>query len=359
MSFLKEKIASIPNSNYYCNTLEKLDKGSVTVSCNTLDCDTRRDNMKKYRHLTFEDRIYIEVWQWERKSLNYIARRLGVHPSTVSRELKRGATGWLQIGYRADLGERRKRIEGAKKGRRPKLVGRLGELVVALLRRDWSPEQISGRLKLEQGIQLSHETIYSFVKRDKDSGGNLYLHLRHGKRRRRKRFAIPRVRQDILNRRHISQRPEIVNKRERIGDWERDLMFSQSRREALLTFVERKTLLTVLRKVQSKSPREIARQTIKAMKNKNCLTLTNDNGFEFREHQFESKVLGIPIYFTNPYSSWEKGTCENTNGLIRQYFPRDQKLKEMTHAKLRDIEKRLNSRPRKKLGFQTPLEACT
>ena len=118
-------------------------------------------------------------------------------------------------------------------------------------------------------------------------------------------------------------------------------------------------MYTVLRRVESKSPKEIARKTISAMASEDCLSITNDNGFEFREHEFESQKLNVPIYFTNPYSSWEKGTCENVNGLIRQYFPRDQKLKEMTHDKLRHIEKRLNTRPRKKLGFQTPLEACT
>src|SRR6266700_2727836 len=123
--------------------------------------------MKGYRHLTFEDRIYIEVWHWERKSLSYIATRLGVHPTTISRELRRGATGQLGIGYRADLAERKRRLEGAKKGRRRKLVGELQMLVKELIERDWSPEQISGRLRLERGLRISHETIYSWVQRDR------------------------------------------------------------------------------------------------------------------------------------------------------------------------------------------------
>lgn len=313
--------------------------------------------MKKYRQLTFEDRIYIEVWHWERKSLRYMASRLGVHASTISRELKRGKTGTLGIGYRADLGQQKQRFYGSKKGRKAKLVGSHKVIVTELLSRDWSPSQISGRLKLECGISISHETIYKFVKTNKSNGGDLYLHLRHGRRRRRKRFSVPRVRQDILNRRHISERPDVINERQRIGDWERDLMFTRSRKEALMTFVERKTLLTVLRRVESKSPNEIAEKTIAAMREQKCLSITNDNGFEFREHEFESKELGIPIYFTNPYSSWEKGTCENINGLIRQYLPKDEKLKEMTDEILRKIEQRLNTRPRKKLGFRTPLEA--
>jgi IS30 family transposase len=315
--------------------------------------------MRKYRQLTFEDRIYIEVWRWERKSLRYIAKCLGVNASTISRELKRGSTGWLDIGYRADLGEKKRRSESSKKGRKAKLVGDLRLLVIDLLRRDWSPEQISGRLKLERRILVSHETIYQLVKVDKKSGGSLFLHLRHGRRRRKKRFAVPRIRADILNRLHISQRPELINMRQRIGDWERDLMFVQSRREALMTFVERKTLLTVLCRVESKSPKEIARKTIAAMQGQVCHSITNDNGFEFREHEYESCSLKIPIYFTNPYSSWEKGTNENTNGLIRQYLPKKSKLEGLTDEYVIEIQNRLNTRPRKKNGFQTPLEAST
>lgn len=315
--------------------------------------------MSSYRHLTFEDRIYIEVWRWERKSLRYMASRLGVHPSTISRELKRGATGSLGMGYRADLAERRRRAEGAKKGRSLRLVGELKELVIELIKRDWSPEQISGRLKLERGICVSHETIYSFVKADRNQGGSLYLHLRHGRRRRRKRFAVPRVRTDILNRRHISTRPRVINERKRVGDWERDLMFCQSRKSALMTFVERKTLFTVLRRVESKSPKEIADRTVAAMSKVICRSITNDNGFEFRCHEQESQQLGVPIYFTNPYSSWEKGTCENMNGLIRQYFPKQQYLKDLTDEKIAEVEQLLNSRPRKRLGFHTPLEALS
>ncbi len=318
--------------------------------------------MKKYRQLTFEDRIYIEVWQWERKSLRYMASRLGVHASTISRELRRGRTNknysWCW-GYRADLGEQHRRLLAYKKGRHTKIVGGLATLVTELIKRDWSPEQISGRLKLECKIKVSHETIYSFIKANKVSGGDLYKHLRWSRRRRKKRFYVPRQRADIVARRHISTRPEEINKRKRFGDWERDLMFAQSRREALLTFVERQTLLTVIKRVKSKSPREIAAKTIEAMSHQVCKSITNDNGFEFREHIYESKTLGAEIYFTNPYSSWEKGTCENTNGLIRQYLPKNETMKEVTDETIKKIEKLLNTRPRKKLGFQTPLEAST
>jgi transposase, IS30 family len=311
-----------------------------------------------YRQLRFEDRIYIEVFQSEKVSQKSIAKRIGVHPSTICRELKRGATVFKKLSYRADLGEGHKRRVAQKKGRRRKLVGDLGQVVSELIRKDWSPEQIRGRLKLERGISISHETIYKFIKVNKNQGGDLYLHLRHGKRRRRKRFAIPRIRADILNRRHITERPEIIDKRERFGDWERDLIVSRARKEAVLTIVERKTLLTLLKKVENKSPQEISQKTFQALGKQVCHSLTNDNGFEFRWHEYESEILKVPIYFASPYASWEKGTCENINGLVRQYLPKKTKLKELTDDHLNKIEISLNTRPRKKLGYLTPTEAA-
>lgn len=339
--------------------MEKIESGQLAATCHTFDYHTESDNMKKYRQLTFEDRIYIEVWHWERKSLRFMAKRLGVHASTISRELRRGGTGELKIGYMGHLGEGHRRKTDKRRGRKSKLTGDLLKYVEERLLEGWSPEQISGRLKLSGKESISHETIYRFLKANKKSGGKLYLSLRHGHRRRKKRFSIPRVRNDILNRRHIDTRPTEINNRSRIGDWERDLMFGDSRKSALLTFVERSTLFAVIRKVESKSPKEIAEKTIGAMKFLDCKSITNDNGFEFRNHEHESKTLDIPIYFTNPYSSWEKGTCENLNGLIRQYFPKRSTMKEITNETVRAIAERLNSRPRKSLGFQTPLEAFT
>jgi transposase, IS30 family len=337
--------------------LKKIETGQLTIpSCHTFSCEAKGGHMRKYRQLGFEDRIYIEVWQSEKVNQATIAKRLGVHRSTICRELKRGKSDWGRRTYQAHLGESHMHRSSRMRGRPCKIVGELKEVVIRLIREDWSPEQICGRLKLEKGIQLSHETIYSFIYSDKKNNGSLYFHLRRGRRRRKKRFTVPRIRADILNRKNISDRPEIINSRERVGDWERDLMFAQSRSEALLTMVERKTLFTLLRRVESKSPKVIAEKTISALSQQCCLSITNDNGFEFRDHQKESTALNVPIYFTNPYSSWEKGTCENLNGLVRQYMPRTKVLKEMTDEQIKQIEDRLNSRPRKKLGFKTPLE---
>lgn len=316
--------------------------------------------MKKgYRHLTFEKRIYLEVYRWESKSLSYIASRLNVSRSTISRELRRGRRelGRFEHTYRADLAEGRIRESNARKGRKRKIVGELERLVRHLIEQDWSPAQISGRLRLELGIRVSHETIYRYLKRDRTQGGSLHRHLRCGRRFRRRRFYVPRVRQAILNRIGIEHRPQVTERRQRAGDWERDLIFSQGRSQILLTLVDRKTRYTLIRRVMSASPVEVARKTRSALQGQPCRSLTNDNGMEFSRHEQEARRLGIPIYFTRPYASWERGTCENTNGLIRQYFPKRKPLEEMTHEKLQAIQERLNSRPRKTLGFRTPLEA--
>lgn len=312
--------------------------------------------MRKYRQLTFEDRIYIEVLHWERRTQKEIAELLGVHRSTICRELKRGRTGTLGIGYMGYIGEKRRRIKAGLRGRKCVITGSLERQIVSCLKNGWSPEQISGRLKYEGRRSVSHEAIYQYVQRDRNSGGKLFLNLRWGHKRRKKRFSVPRVRSDILARKPMSERPEIINKRERLGDWERDLMFGDSKKSALLTIVDRKSRYTIIRKVKSKSPKEVSEQTRQALDQEIKHSLTNDNGFEFRFHERESEDLKIPIYFTAPYASWEKGTNENTNGLIRQYFPKRSLIKGLTDEKIKEIEKRLNTRPRKGLGFQTPLE---
>lgn len=335
-------------------------EGQLSDLCQTFDYEIERKDMKKYRQLTYGDRVYIDVLNFQRKSRKEIADSLGVNTSTIYREIKRGcssAQGWRHC-YRAELAEQAKRLGASKRGRRRKIEGELEKYIIEKLKAKWSPEQISGRLVIEGGKKISYETIYGYIKRDRDRGGKLFLNLRHGKRKRKKRFAVPRVRADILNRRKIETRPEVINKRERIGDWERDLVFGNSKKAAILTAVDRKSLLTVIRKVESKSPAEISQVTEAIFKSGDyvCHSITNDNGFEFRYHEQESRKLSVPIFFANPYSSWEKGTSENTNGLIRQYFTHQTKMENFTNEDAKEIENSLNNRPRKKLGFKTPIE---
>ena len=353
------KMGAGPNSSYYRNRqkyLEINEDGQLAISCHPLSYHTKRNDMRKYRQLTFEDRIYMEVCIWQGMTQKRIAEKINCHPSTITREKVRL---WAvdHIGrYRADSGQKRNRGELKKRGRKNKLTPELTKQIIEKLNLCWSPEQISGRFKLDKIAEISHETIYKFIKRDRDKGGKLYLKLRHGRRRRKKRFAVPRVRADILARKSIHDRPPEINQRTRAGDWERDLMFGDSRSSALITFIDRKTKFSLIRVVQSKSPTEVARVTIELLSRELCHSITNDNGFEFRNHEEESKTLGIPIYFTNPYSSWEKGTCENLNGLVRQYFQQHYPMKEMTNEKAIEIQNLLNNRPRKGLGYLTPSE---
>lgn len=319
--------------------------------------------MKKYRQLTFGDRVYIEVLNAERKSKQEIADRLGCDVTTVWREYRRGTTSrsgyMLDHCYGATKGEKQRVAGARRRGRKPKIVGKLAAYVREKIQLNWSPEQISGRLKLEGLPTVSHETIYAYLAKDKGQGGRLYLHLRWSRRKRRKRFGVPRVRADLVNRKSIEERPAKINDRLRVGDWERDLVFGSSRSTALLTAVDRVSLFTLIRKVSSKSPREIAEVTFSLFGpgKMKCHSLTNDNGFEFRNHESESERLQVPIYFTHPYSSWEKGTNENTNGLIRQYFSPQTNMEKFTDEHAKKIEEALNTRPRKKLGYRTPEES--
>jgi IS30 family transposase len=354
----------LPNSRYYCpEFIERIEKADCQLPelCHTFIYYDKRGAITMHRQLTFLDRIYIEVLDFERERKKKIAKKLRVDVTTIRRELKRGnasKTGWFDC-YKADFAEKKARAGLKRRGRKRKIRGELEDYIKERLKDGWSPEQISGKLKRENRPSVSYEAIYQYLERDRDNGGRLYLYLRHGNRRRKKRFYIPRSKVNIELKKSIEERPKIINDRERIGDWERDLMFGDSRKAGLLTFVERKTLYTLLAKVESKSPKEISNTTIQLLRGNNCIlkSLTNDNGFEFAAHTFESKELGVPIYFTHPYSSWEKGTNENTNGLIRQYFPKKTPIKELTYEKIISIQTSLNSRPRKKLGFSTPHEA--
>lgn len=224
------------------------------------------------------------------------------------------------------------------------------------LRLDWSPEQISGWMKRYEKDTVSHESIYQYVYADKRAGGDLYKHLRCQKKYR-KRYGSKDRRGKIPNRVSIEQRPEVVEERERIGDWEADTIIGNRKKQAIVTLVERKSRFTLMEKVE----RRTAVATEKAIV---CLwqpyqprthTVTFDNGKEFSNHQEIAQQLQADMYFAHPYASWERGTNENTNGLIRQYFPKGSDFSSITNDQLAFVRERLNTRPRKCLDFQTPL----
>ena len=308
--------------------------------------------MRAYHQLTQAQRYQIYALQKTKHSLAEIALVIGVNKSSVSRELKRNRG---QRGYRPQQAQ-----ELAMK-RRPKTVPRITSqvwtMVERLLRQEWSPEQISGRLKKEQGLRISHEWIYQYVLEDKRAGGDLYKHLRCQKKRR-KRYGSYDRRGRLPNCRSIEERPSLVNARKRIGDWEVDTLLGRQQQHGMLTLTERKSRFTLLGK--------LSRRTAGAVRQRLCQlllplqdkvhTLTSDHAKEFAEHERIARTLQLKFYFAHPYAAWERGTNENTNGLLRQYFPKKSDFQAISNKALEQAISRLNSRPRKTLRFKTPFE---
>jgi transposase, IS30 family len=308
------------------------------------------------RHLTQEDRYYIKAQSDIGKTIEQIAKKLKVHKSTISRELSRNSG---ERGYRSKQAQRKasERWRGAAKA--IKMTSPLKAYITAKLRQDWSPEQITGRLKRDGRRGVSHERIYQFIGDDKASGGDLWKHLRWSSKQRRKRYGIRDRRGEIPNRVSIEKRGKKANKRKRIGHVERDLIIGKGHQGALLTIVDRKSRMTFALRVKGKSAKEIHQATLKALRPVRTIirTITNDNGKEFASHQQTAKRLKVKIFFSHPYSSYERGTNENTNGLLRQYFPKSKTdFTKVATREVRSVVNKLNRRPRKCLGFRTPLE---
>jgi IS30 family transposase len=308
--------------------------------------------MRTYHQLTQEQRYQIYALKRTKHSLTEIATVIGVHKSTVSREVKRNRG---QRGYRPQQAHER-----AMK-RRPKAILRITTevwtVVESLLRQDWSPEQISGRLKKEQKGCLSHEWIYQHVLKDKQAGGDLYRHLRSQKKRR-KRYGTYDRQGKLPNCRSIEERPAIVSTRKRLGDWEVDTLLGRKQKQAIVTLTERKSRFTLLGKVPRRTAQAVRRQVCKLLLPvmDKVHTLTSDHGKEFADHEQIAALLQLKFYFAHPYAAWERGTNENTNGLLRQYFPKKSDFQSISNKKMNQSMSRLNLRPRKSLRFKTPFE---
>jgi len=307
--------------------------------------------MSHYTQLTREERYQIYALNAAGQNQTEIAQIIGRHKSTVSRELRynRG-----QRGYRpkqANTFAQKRREAKAK----PRISSHAWSRVERLLREDWSPEQVSDWLRLEESINVSHEWIYGYILRDKQQGGDLHRHLRCQKPRK-KRYGRPDRRGQIKGRVSIDERPDIVDQRSRIGDWEVDTVVGKRGGAALVTLVERKSRLSVIAKVASQSAQNVEDAIVTQLKPfaSEVHTLTYDNGKEFAYHQRIGEKLDANGYFAHPYHSWERGLNENTNGLIRQYFPKGQDLCVVTGAEVWAVMEKLNNRPRKCLGFRTP-----
>lgn len=295
------------------------------------------------------------------KSKSEIARRLNVDRSTIKREIDRNKD--LRSGkYNPELAQRKR--DGRMRGRNhyTKMTDAMKGLVDKHLESDLSPEQISSRLKKEGVDIVSHETIYKYVyddKRLKDKGKGLYKHLRHQGRKYAKRGNEYRRRGQIVGRVDIDQRPDVVAEKARFGDLEGDTIIGKNHKGAIATFNDRKTGLLWMKKLSGKEADPLAAAAVELLSEVKPLlhTMTLDNGKEFAKHMLIAKELEIDIYFAHPYHSWERGANENTNGLIRQYFPKGTNFEEITEEQVAKVQNILNNRPRKRLGYKTPLEA--
>jgi len=315
--------------------------------------------MRKYQQLTEEDRIEIYAWKQAGKLQKEIAELLEVHPSSISRELRRNRGG---RGYRPKQAHQKalERRHGAKKA--VKMLPVTIAYIENKLEQQHSPEQIAERMKLDPewlGPTVSHERIYLYVWQNKVEGGLLYKNLRiAGTKQKRKRYNSKDSRGKIPNRTGIAERPAIVERKTRLGDWEGDTMLGKNHRGALVTLVERKSKLTLISKVANHTAMVVENAIFDLfipMKNR-VHTITVDNGKEFATHESLAHSLQTKIFFADPYSAWQRGLNENTNGLIRQYVPKGTNLQNLTDEEVDEIMDRLNNRPRKSLGFLTPNE---
>ena len=285
-----------------------------------------------------------------------IARLMGRHRSTIAREIARNRSrrdGVYRPYHAQD--ETNRRRSGSRRNSR--FVAADWDLVVRLLREGLSPDQISGRLRLEGRLDISHESIYRFIRRDKKRGGQLFRLLRQPPKWR-KRHPGAEKRGHLPGKRHISERPPSVELRQEIGHWEMDTIVSPADRHCVVSLVERATGCVLLGKLHSRSVAAMNRRVIQLVRSHRHLfkSITVDNGTEFHGYRDIERATGATFYFATPYHSWERGSNENANGLIRQYIPKRSSMKRTTQARCAEIALRLNNRPRKRHGYLSPIE---
>ena len=310
-----------------------------------------------FKHLTQEQRYHIEAYKKAGYGNSEIAKDLGVHPSTIGRELKRNSSP-IRQRYGAKVAQEisslRKSVN-SKANR--KFKNELKDLVIKYIERDWSPEQVSATLLIKYALSLSFVRIYQYIESDRLNGGSLHTHLRfYGKKRRAKYGKKSKVR--IKERVSISERPVIVDKKTRMGDFEIDTIIGKGKQGAITTIVDRASAFVKISIPTSKRAEDIESETARLLlpHKERTHTITSDNGLEFANHKGIAKVLNCDYYFCHPYSSWERGLNEYTNGLIRQYFPKGSSFQNITPERIQEVEDKLNHRPRKTLGWRTPYQ---
>lgn len=308
------------------------------------------------RHLTMGERTIIAEMHNRGESGKAIAQRLGRHPSTISRELRRNFAGGAYSGFAAQIltDWRRRERPVVRKMDRPHIQ----EAVCEGLARFWSPDQIAGRLRREyprdRCHRVSHQTIYNWIKRSAERK-KWERFLRRKGRHRKPNDCRGKLKRTVS----IAGRPPIVDRRERFGDWEGDTIIGGGRRGALVTHVERKSGYLMASAVKDRKSHRVNQATRRLFRNLPSplrRTLTLDNGKEFAGHETMARQTGLAIYFADPGAAWQRGTNENTNGLLRQFFPKGSDLYHIHHGQVHRAVELLNNRPRKRLGYRTPRE---
>jgi len=323
----------------------------------------------KNKHLTIEERETIQLMLWQKSSIRTIAAVLGRSPSSVSREIRRNLPPERRV-YAPRLAHQKALIKRKSRGRKDRLKnGIVRNYVITHLKRKWSPEQISGRIQSDLNQTISHEAIYQYIYHQihRDGYGLLKPNcedLRVYLRRKRKRRVPKGVRrcQRVFKPKGtiIDERPDIVEQRKRIGDWESDTVESKDYKPGINTLVERQTGFVLITKLFNKTSQATSVAIVKRLNElpeKARQTITFDNGTENSDWLELERKTNVKTFFCHPYHSWERGANENTNGLIRDYFPKKTDFTTIPDEEIRRVEHELNARPRKRLGYKTPLEA--
>ena len=301
-----------------------------------------------YTHLSLGERYQIYALIGAEHSINFIARALNRSPSTILREIRRNKS---LRGYRVNNAH--KKACARRSNNALSIIAYVWDWVTDKLKENWSPQQIAG---VHGG--LSHMSIYRYIWTNKRKGGRLWQCLRRKAKPYRQRLTAE-TRGRINDRVSIHERPSIVDARTRIGDWEADTIIGQHHKQAIVTLVERKTGLLKMKRVDNKTAQQVSEAMIELLKpvRLQVKTITSDNGKEFAQHKKVKQKLFSSFFFADAYASWQRGTNENTNGLIREYLPKGCDFRQVSDDEMQDIENKLNNRPRKRLGFKTPMQA--
>lgn len=314
----------------------------------------------KYQQLTLEERVLISHLLRQGFSRSEIGRQIGRHRSTIGRELARNTCHGYDSSYRYSRAHRKTVARRRRSRRNRHYSERDFALVRKLLRLDYSPEQIVGHIRRFRLMRrrMSHETIYQYIWRDKSLGGRLWRHLRQASKRRRKRYNAYDSRGRLAGKRMITERPKGVESRRTREHLEIDTVMGTGSKHCIVTIVERKSGYVMIGKLRDRTTRSLNKRCIQLLERESVRfkTVTADNGTEFHQYPEIEEVTGVKFYFATPHHSWERGSNENTNGLIRQYLPKGTSMKDLTQARCDRIAQKLNTRPRKRHGYKTPEE---